>query len=289
MNVESDVYPGQGASESLLPRRDPVFYGPPAPYNDARGERALSASQLAEYGRKGFLLIGDAFSRSELAALERAAARLHKKALAAGLSTSTGPKASASRGVSHKDARFLATLATDARIVGKVRQILASEVYLHHCEVNIAHRGSGDSWRWHAPFERCHTECGFPRMRCVEAWLLLSDSTPYNGPMRLLAKSHRIYVSCAKGGNGHGGPSLETLDRMLDATTLVNVYAPAGTIVLADSNLMCGSTTSAVPFTRALVTYSYNSVKNRPPAMAQRPRGAGLKIFFPFKIPSRPQ
>ncbi|MGH8162170.1 MAG: hypothetical protein ACRESR_08540, partial [Gammaproteobacteria bacterium] len=118
-----------------------------------------------------------------------------------------------------------------------------------------------------------------PRMRGAEAWVMLTESTPANGALRMLAKSHYIYAAC-RGNNGASEtekdpskrvtarPSFETLTRLFYFGELTEAYGTPGTLMICDSNLMYGSAKGTELRPRVTAMFSYNSMENRP---AERP------------------
>jgi ectoine hydroxylase len=262
MASQSATYPSRHPRDRLTPRHDPVCYG-------WHGNlRALNAKHLADYEENGFTIIPKVFSSKEIPPLIVEMKRLQREYDAQMLAgrRPISPAFGKSLAAIHETSGAFAGLGCDRRIVAKAEQILGGEVYLHHSQINVADTRNRNSWPWHAEFERWHARNGFSRMRCMEAWVMLTASTPYNGPMRILQKSHRTYVDCADANDVI--PSLATLDNMLESTKVVNIYGGAGALVLADSNLICGSAVSVIPLPRTLAMYSYNSVVDRPVARA---------------------
>lgn len=256
MAQESDIYPTRGRDELFIERKDPIFYG----YR--RMPEGLSDEQLIYYGKRGFAVIPDAFSKSEIAAMNKEFKTLSRRrgnhhtngnGNGASLIDKNLPRV-------HRMSELFADVARERRIVDKVEQVLGSDVYLHRSQINVADATTGISYPWHSQFERWHAEYDVPRMRCMEAWVMLTDNTLHNGSMCLLNKSHHLFVACQQA----GGPSQEALARLLGFGGVTNAYETAGTLVICDSNLMCGATQSTVRSKRAIAMFSYNSMENLP-------------------------
>lgn len=254
-NGQDGIYPTRGQEERLIERKDPIFYG----YQ--RMPDGLNYEQLNCYEKRGFVIIPNAFSKSEVSDLYDDV-RLELKKRKYCYVNGNGRNRPNSKNLFdiHKMSERFLKVSQKKKIVNKIKQVLGSEVYLHQSQVNIADETTGISYPWHAQFEKWHAEYGIPRMRCMEAWLMLTDNTVHNGAMHLLDKSHQIFVACKEA----GGPSRETLTRLLGFGGVTNAYETAGTLLLCDSNLMCGATESVVSSKRAIAMFSYNSMENLP-------------------------
>lgn len=271
MKERNDIYPTRGSEEMIIERKDPILYGyrhMPCGLND---------EQLVRYRDRGFTIIPDAFSKSEIRALNtefRSLAKKHRSRPANGRNLFD----------LHRTNLVIQKLAEDKRIANKVKQILGSDTYLMQSQINVATQKTGNSYPWHSQFERWHADFSIPRMRSVEAWVILTDNTVKSGSMCMLDRSHQLFVACRKA----GGPSTETLTRLLGFGGVTNAYESAGTLILCDSNLMCGTTDSHQDAPRVIAMLSYNSTENLPhaewiPDFMPRP------IPVPVVPPRRPQ
>jgi ectoine hydroxylase len=277
----SDPYPTRGEVEEIAPRADPVVYGDGKPI----GGHSLSAEQLAAYEEQGFILLPGVFDPAEMQALLREAERLKGDPSLAGRDELVlEPDSRQARSIFrvHRFSPVFDRLSRDPRILDKVRQILGSDVYIHHSRINIKRPLSGKSFPWHSDFETWHAEDGIPRMRILSAWVMLTENTEFNGPVYLVPGSHRRFVACA----GHtpddhfreslrkqayGVPSLDALRGLVEAGGMAGAYGPPGTLVLHEGNTMHGSPDNITPDARTNLFMVYNSVKNFP---AERPYAA---------------
>lgn len=87
-------------------------------------------------------------------------------------------------------------LTRDPRILGMVRQLLGGDVYIHQSRINDKFGFQGSGFYWHSDFETWHAEDGMPRMRAVNASLLLTDNNEFNRPLMLIPGSHQHFVPC---------------------------------------------------------------------------------------------
>jgi ectoine hydroxylase len=279
-----DIYPSRANAEpEILERRDPVVYGHAA-------DGPLSAGQLAEFERRGFLVLPALLSSAEVQACRSELVRLeHCESLRQRAEAVFEPEAAALRSLFAPHCAELSPLfarvAADERLAGAAQQILASRVYVHQSRVNLKPGFVGREFYWHSDFETWHVEDGMPRMRAVSCSILLTDNHEFNGPLMLVPGSHRKYVACVgETPDDHyqqslrsqqfGVPDNASLCALVDAGGICTGVGPAGTVLLFDCNVMHGSNGNITPFPRSNLFFVYNSVENRlgDPFCGKRPR-----------------
>jgi ectoine hydroxylase len=270
-----DHYPTRGSSEKIFKRADPVFYGA-----NTHATHAFCSKERAYYERNGFVVLESFFSDKEVERFKEALETLRcDEKLAKREEYITEPKNNELRSIfsQHLFHPVFEALSKDRRILDKVEQILGSKAYIHHSRINIKPAYEGQSFPWHSDFETWHAEDGIPACRCVTAWVMLTDNTPFNGPLYLIPQSHKSFVGCAGATpEGHykeslkhqryGVPSLEAIKMLTQNNDLVAALGKAGTLVFHDGNIMHGSSDNISPYDRTNAFFVYNSVENLPVA-----------------------
>jgi ectoine hydroxylase len=156
----------------------------------------LSAEQLAQYERDGFLFFPALFTAAEVATLRREAARVSEVDCAyifregdSGSAKSMfrlhepdGPTASpAFRAAAHSQ-----------RVLRTAQQVLGTDaVYLHHSKVNMKAAIEGTAWSWHQDFGSWHLD-GIAEPNMATFMIMLDDSTELSGCLYFVPGSHRI-------------------------------------------------------------------------------------------------
>lgn len=274
----------------MITRRDPVIHGD-------RHRGPLTKEQCDLYDKNGFLFIPGFFSPDEAKALQGHAQGLrgrYEESGEDGPEVIREPKDNAVRSVFaiHRGDDRFRDLCKDPRLVGIARQIVGSDVYIHQSRINFKPGFKGKSFYWHSDFETWHLEDGMPRMRAVSCSILLSENNEHNGPLMLVPRSHKQFVSCVgETPDNHykeslrkqeyGVPSTDALERLVETGGIESCKGPAGSVVFFDCNTMHGSSGNISPFPRNNVFYVYNSVENalvdpfcgktpRPPFIAER-------------------
>ncbi len=269
MERTTDRYPTRsGAAASMGDRLDPVVWGTGA-------GTQLDAEQVESYERDGYLQITSLFDSRELAVLEEEIARLGVDGdVMSSDRAIVEPSGGALRSIFevHNSGPF-AELVSDRRLADVARQLLGSDVYVHQSRINLKPAFRGKEFYWHSDFETWHAEDGMPSMRALSASVSLTKNLHVNGPLMVIAGSHRKFVSCAgeTPRNHHevslrrqeiGVPDEEHLAELAELGEIRNVVGPAGSVTFFDCNLMHGSNGNITPMARKNAFFVFNSVEN---------------------------
>ncbi|MFJ2757757.1 ectoine hydroxylase [Nocardioides sp. NPDC087217] len=288
-----DVYPTRlEEGFSTLPRLDEVVCGTAA-------DGPMDQQTLDSYDERGYLTVPELITREEVAELR---AELHRLSndpdTRADERTIIEPASQEVRSIFevHRTSDLIARLAADPRVVGRARQVLGSDVYIHQSRINFKPGFGGGDFYWHSDFETWHAEDGLPRMRTASISISLTDNHSFNGPLMIMPGTHRTFVSC--GGatpednyksslvmQGAGTPDQETITKMADTYGIDVLAGAAGSAVMFDCNCMHGSNGNITPYPRSNVFLVFNSVENTAvePFSAPRPRPTfiGARDFTP--------
>ncbi|GAA2560315.1 MULTISPECIES: ectoine hydroxylase [Streptomyces] len=291
----TDLYPSRTATEVTIPRKDPVVWSP----QDAPGP--ITRSDLQSYDDNGFLAVEELITPEEVgvyrAELDRLVAdpliRADERAI-------VEPKSEKVRSVFeiHKISEIFAGLVRDERLLGRARQILGSDVYVHQSRINVKPGFGASGFYWHSDFETWHAEDGLPRMRAVSVSIALTENYDTNGGLMIMPGSHRTYVGC----NGvtpkdnykrslqmqdAGIPSDEVLTEFADRHGIKLFTGKAGSATWFDCNAMHGSGDNITPYPRSNVFIVFNSVDNAAEepfaAPVRRPEFIGARDFTPVR------
>ncbi|GAA2968832.1 ectoine hydroxylase [Actinokineospora diospyrosa] len=185
----------------------------------------------------------------------------------------------------HRISELVAELVRDPRVLGRARQVLGSEVYLHQSRVNYMPGFQGKGFYWHSDFETWHAEDGMPVPRAVSMSIALTDNFPFNGGLMVMPGSHRTFVPCVGETPAEhykaslteqeiGVPSQAAITRLAAEHGIDQFTGAAGSALMFDSNLMHGSGNNITPFPRSNIFLCFNSVANAlvDPFAAPRPR-----------------
>jgi ectoine hydroxylase len=291
----ADLYPTRGTTEVATPRMDPVVWsepGTPGP---------IEASDLADYERDGFLAIDRLITPEEVAVYREELNRLTTDPEIRGDERSiVEPKSQEIRTVFevHRISEVFADLVRDPRVVGRARQILGSDVYVHQSRINVKPGFGASGFYWHSDFETWHAEDGLPQMRTVSVSIALTENFDTNGGLMIMPGSHKTFLGCAGATpkdnykkslqmQDAGTPSDEALTKFADQHGIKLFTGAAGSATWFDCNCMHGSGDNITPYPRSNVFIVFNSVENQAvepfAAPVRRPEFIGARDFTPVK------
>ncbi len=198
----------------------------------------------------------------------------------------------------HRISDVIAELARDPRVLGRARQLLGSEVYIHQSRINYMPGFKGNGFYWHSDFETWHAEDGLPAPRTVSLSIALTDNYPFNGGLMVMPGSQHTFVSCSGSTPANhykeslqeqevGTPDRDTLRALAHRHGIDQFTGPAGSALMFDCNMMHGSGNNITPFPRSNIFIVFNSVENVPgapfAAPSPRPGWVASRDFTPVR------
>ncbi|MFD7519728.1 ectoine hydroxylase [Streptomyces niveus] len=293
--ARTDLYPTRGVGEVTTPRQDPVVWSPPGTPGP------VDAADLQGLERNGFLTVDQLISPDEVVLYRDELDRLiNDPAVRADERSIIEPKSQDVRSVFevHKLSEVFAGLVRDERVVGRARQILGSDVYVHQSRINVKPGFGASGFYWHSDFETWHAEDGLPNMRTISVSIALTENYDTNGGLMIMPGSHKTFLGCAGETpkdnykqslkmQDAGTPSDEALTGFAREHGIKLFTGKAGAATWFDCNCMHGSGDNITPFPRSNVFIVFNSVENAAvepfAAPAPRPSFIGSRDFTPVR------
>ncbi|HVR95698.1 MAG TPA: phytanoyl-CoA dioxygenase family protein [Thermoanaerobaculia bacterium] len=260
----------------------------------------LTDEQFQTFQEKGFVVLSQLFSSSEIEAMQDEIP---------GLFSRDTPRRVLEKGSdvvrsvygSHTESDIFARLARHPALVEPARRILGSDVYVYQFKINAKRAFDGDVWEWHQDFVFWQQEDGMPEPRVVNAVVFLDEVNEFNGPLLFIPGSHQEGVVSVNAKEldpayGNGPAWISNLTAKLkyfvpreDVARFVvrsgGIEAPkgpSGSVLFFDSNIVHGSAQNVSPFDRRVVVVTYNSVENLPrPIENPRPDFLASRDFTP--------
>jgi len=183
-------------------------------------------------------------------------------------------------------------------VVGRARQILGSDVYVHQSRINVKPGFGASGFYWHSDFETWHAEDGLPNMRTVSVSIALTENYDTNGGLMIMPGSHRTFLGCAGETpednykkslqmQDAGTPSDEALTKLAGEYGIRLFTGKPGSATWFDCNCMHGSGDNITPYPRSNVFIVFNSVENAAvepfAAPVRRPEFIGARDFTPVR------
>lgn len=216
--------------------------------------KALSQGALATYERDGIFFPIPVLSKEETARFRGAYNSFCEQ-------VGAPPNAAQSRNP-HLFHRWAYDLATHARVLDAVEQIIGPHILVHHATLFCKYPHDGTFVSWHQ--DGYYLDLSEPLL--VSAWIALSDSNVANGCMRVVRRSHdsgRVQHATSAISERNLLPSGLEIACEVDERDATDVVLSAGEMSLHHVNLVHGSNPnhSASPRLGFAVRYVAPSVR----------------------------
>jgi ectoine hydroxylase len=162
-------------------------------------------------------------------------------------------------------------------LVGAVEELLGEEVYVFQSGVNCKAAFNGDVWFWHQDYPAYYRDDHIPLPRMVNALIFFDDVNSMNGPLMMVPGSHQLTDDMPE--NTDQGTSYSfrytSPDVIKEQVRLRGVVAPtgpAGSVIFMNVNVLHGSAGNLSPWSRRMMTLTYNAMSNKATSPSIRPR-----------------
>lgn len=272
----------------------------------------LTQEQQQSYHRDGFLVVADAVTPAQLAALrldfDGWVAESRRHAAAYGAIIDGRPRFDVERGhnADHPALRRVNSpqevsdayldVMRSSRMTAIVTDLIGPNVKFHHAKINSKLPGAATAVKWHQDFPFTpHSNDDL-----VTALLFVDDVTDENGPLEVLPGSHRGEIRSL----WHDGVFTGAIDEAVAAdcqSRSVRALGPAGSVCLMHTRLLHGSAPnrSAHPRTLYICVYSAEDAlplspnpvpsRNAGDIVAGVASGTVRAVPFSLKLPQLPK
>jgi ectoine hydroxylase len=236
----------------------------------------LSAQQLEQFERDGFLVFPDLFDRNEIAVLRREVARLSQVESEEVVREHTGGVRTIFRvheaDGATRSAPFRALVHTP-RLLRPVQQVLGDdEVYVYHTKINTKPAIEGTVWQWHQDYGSWKRD-GCPRPDMATFNVMMTDTTEMGGALYIIPGSHKLgriepVYDESTSYKFWALPKDRMIEVLRSSPEPVAVTGRAGTGVLFHCETLHASGHNLSAEDRWHIYVSCNTVANRPPVRA---------------------
>lgn len=250
----------------------------------------LDDASVSEFRDRGWTLVSDAFSATEVGVLEAAAQNVMERP-----GPEVGREADGSPhvcwGMHLFDERFDALIHHPA-LISASRQLLGSDVYVHQSRINMKQM-NGSVVAWHQDFGTYHRVDGVPDPRGIMIAVFLDDLTHLNAPLLAVPGSHREgLVSTAQ--LDPSSPDFDavskyryditpdTMSTLVDDYGLETITGSAGSMLLMDMTVVHGSSVNISPLRRLVLYVNVCPIDNQGTAY-ERPEYYAARDFSALK------
>ena len=241
----------------------------------------LTAAQLEQFDRDGYLFFPSLFSAEETRTLTDAVPEIYSRREDYNV-REKGKDAVRTNFAAHLYSEPFAKLARHPRMVGPVQELLGEALYMHQFKINGKMAFEGDVWQWHQDYGTWLNDDQMPTERAMNVAIFLDDVSEYNGPLMFVRGSHKRGVIDAKHDLTTTSYPLWTVDNKLIAQLversggsggfdadgrhvdggIVSPKGPAGSMILFHSCLVHASGSNLSPHNRVSVYLSLCAVSN---------------------------
>jgi ectoine hydroxylase-related dioxygenase (phytanoyl-CoA dioxygenase family) len=235
-----------------------------------QGKR-FTQDELARYASDGFVVVEELFDREEIDLL-RTIARADRVLVERAASRRDGQGGAIKLVVENElgDDIYSAFVRCH-RIVDRVEQLLAGEVYHWHHKMILKEPRTGGAWEWHQDYGYWyHNGCLFPYL--ASCMIAVDRATRQNGCLEVLRGSQRM------GRIDHGrvgdqtGADHERVEAALTLFERVPCELTAGSAIFFDCNLLHASAQNTSDEPRWAFICCYNAARNNPYKETRHPR-----------------
>nr|VFK39548.1 MAG: ectoine hydroxylase [Candidatus Kentron sp. SD]VFK44756.1 MAG: ectoine hydroxylase [Candidatus Kentron sp. SD] len=262
----------------LTERTEPVVWseGPHDP---------LTAWQLDDYARRGYLLIKDVFTTDEVDYLDERVEILADKRPENAIFGSEGEGHLRFLFGIHNDEPFKKYV-RDRFIVGAARQILGAEdLYIYQSKMVSKVPFIGQEIPFHTDYDVWRRIDGLPSPRITNVGIFLTDQEMFNGALMVVPGSHKYFLEVSRHrpdtdqvhGDGENFDYIADLRRrrcdqidrekfrmIAEQNGFDYLTGPKGSVLFFDANIIHGSTDNISPFPRRQLFLTYNHIANKP-------------------------
>ncbi|MEZ5776050.1 MAG: phytanoyl-CoA dioxygenase family protein [Hyphomicrobiaceae bacterium] len=161
-----------------------------------------------------------------------------------------------------------ARLVRHPKLVAAVERLLGEPVYAWQMGINCKAAFNGDIWFWHQDYPAYLKDDHIPEPRMVNALIFLDDISHLNGPLMLVPGSHAVSSDMpehtAQGTSyAFRYTTREVIEAEVKRAGIEVPTGPAGSVNFMNVNTLHGSGANLSPWSRRLITLTYNAMSNK--------------------------
>ncbi|MCB1378021.1 MAG: phytanoyl-CoA dioxygenase family protein [Alphaproteobacteria bacterium] len=162
-------------------------------------------------------------------------------------------------------------------LVRAAEELLGESVYVFQSGLNCKAAFNGDVWFWHQDYPAYHRDDHIPLPRMVNALIFFDDINTMNGPLMLVPGSQNLNDDMPE--NSDQGTSYsfrytspDVIKEQVRRLGVVAPTGPAGSVNFMNVNVLHGSAGNLSPWSRRMMTLTYNAMSNKATSPSVRPK-----------------
>ena len=192
----------------------------------------LTLEQISKYRTEGYLILERLFSADDLAAADTCISELTEQAAASAdhsqimeLEPESADGKPTPRRIYNpfKQHEQFRKMATDARILDRVEQLIGPDLFIQHSKLNMKPARVGSVVEWHQDMTY------FPHTNddLITMLIYLDDANVNNGCLQVLPQKHHSYLNHCNADGSFAGMVTEPIEQ-----EPLSLEAPAGSVIL---------------------------------------------------------
>lgn len=162
-------------------------------------------------------------------------------------------------------------------LVNAVEDLLGEKAYVFQSGVNCKAAFNGDVWFWHQDYPAYHRDDHIPLPRMVNALIFFDEINSMNGPLMMVPGSQHLTGDMPEASDKGTSYSFrytspEVIKEQVRALGVVAPTGPAGSVNFMNVNVLHGSAGNLSPWSRRMMTLTYNAFSNKATSPSVRPR-----------------
>jgi ectoine hydroxylase len=163
------------------------------------------------------------------------------------------------------------------KVLGAVEDLLGEQAYAFQLGINCKAAFNGDVWFWHQDFPTYLEDDHIPEPRMVNALIFLDEVTTLNSPLMIVPGSHRSAPEVTEETTQGTSYTLrysstEMIKEQVADSGIVAPTGPPGSVIFMNVNALHGSTANLSPWSRRMITLTYNAMSNKATSPSRRSR-----------------
>lgn len=161
-------------------------------------------------------------------------------------------------------------------LLSTIEELLEERVYAWQMGINCKAAFNGDIWFWHQDYPAYGVDDHIPEPRMVNALIFLDEVSNLNSPLMLVPGSHKLTSDVPERSDQGTSytfryASRDVVEAEVRRAGIVTPTGPAGSVIFLNVNMLHGSTANLSPWSRRLVTLTYNAMSNKATSKSIRP------------------
>jgi ectoine hydroxylase len=163
------------------------------------------------------------------------------------------------------------------KVLGAVEDLLGEQAYAFQLGINCKAAFNGDVWFWHQDFPTYLEDDHIPEPRMVNALIFLDEVNSLNSPLMIVPGSHRLPPEVNEETTQGTSYTLrysstEMIKKQVAISGVVAPTGPPGSVIFMNVNALHGSTANLSPWSRRMITLTYNAMSNKSTSPSRRSR-----------------